>query len=98
MIVKGPGLNPDTIQVTFRVPATIVAETVHVVGDFNDWSRNTHPLTQEQDGTWQISLELERGQVYHFRYLVNDSTWQNDWQADEYASNPFGGENSVLCT
>ncbi|HHX65867.1 MAG TPA: glycoside hydrolase family 13, partial [Chloroflexi bacterium] len=92
MIIKEPGSAPDTTRVTFRVPATVGADTVHIVGDFNDWNRHVHPLKQGQDGSWQIVLELQRNRTYHFRYLINGSTWQNDWQADEYATNPFGGE------
>ena len=71
----------------------------HLVGDFNDWNRRSHPLTRSRDDeTWQITLELEQGKVFQFRYLVNGTDWQNDWKADRYVPNAFGGENSVLDT
>ncbi len=96
MILREP--QADKIRVTFRLPSTIWAESVHLVGDFNDWSRTSHPLQRTRDGEWEISLLLDQGRAYQFRYLVNRSDWQNDWNADRYVSNPFGGENSVIET
>lgn len=96
MILREP--QGDKVRVTFRLPSTIWAESVHLVGDFNDWSRTSHPLQRTHDGDWEITLELDRGKTYQFRYLVNKTDWQNDWNADRYVSNPFGGENSVIET
>ncbi len=96
MILREP--QGDKVRVTFRLPSTIWAESVHLVGDFNDWSRTSHPLQRTRDGEWEISLVLDQGKSYQFRYLVNCSDWQNDWNADRYVSNPFGGENSVIET
>jgi len=31
-----------------------------------------------------------------FRYLVDGERWENDWAADAYVPNPFGGEDSVV--
>jgi 1,4-alpha-glucan branching enzyme len=86
------------VRVTFRLPSTIWADSVHLVGDFNDWSRISHPLRRTRDGEWEISMLLDEGRTYQFRYLVNGSEWQNDWNADRYVSNPFGGENSLIET
>ena len=41
-------------------------------------------------------MTLEAGQRYQFRYLLDGVRWENDWDADGYAPNPFNGENSVL--
>ena len=99
MIVKKAGTKPDTVLVTLQLPTSIWAETVHLVGDFNGWNRASHPLTRSKDDdTWQITLELKKGQTFQFRYLINGTHWQNDWNADRYVPNPFGGDNSVLET
>ena len=99
MIIKSKGSKQGQIAATFQLPEAVSAETVHVVGDFNDWSRHSHALTRCADGRgWRATVELEQGRTYQFRYLINGKTWQNDWQADGYAPNPFGGENSVLET
>ncbi len=97
MIVKRAGSQTELVSVTFQLPASIWAESVNLVGDFNDWNRRSHPMTRSrQDDRWQITLELERGRSYQFRYLVNGTDWQNDWHADRYVPNAYGGENSVL--
>ncbi|MFH1085353.1 MAG: isoamylase early set domain-containing protein [Chloroflexota bacterium] len=96
MITKRPSPKADHVLVTFQLPATIWAETVHLVGDFNDWSRHAHPLKRTESGNWEIVIELPAHRAYHFRYLVDGTSWQNDWNADRYVPNPFGGDNSVI--
>jgi len=97
MITKKEGTTPDKELVTFHLHRSLLAESVHVVGDFNDWDRHSHPLTREhENGTWKLTIELEKGQEYQFRYLIDGKNWQNEWHADRYVPNPFGGENSVI--
>jgi 1,4-alpha-glucan branching enzyme len=68
----------------------------HVVGDFNDWSTTATPLNLSEEG-WCVSLELDAGRSYQYRYLV-DGKWFNDWKADGYEPNEHGGDNSVVVT
>jgi len=99
VIEKRKGSSSDRVRVTFLFPANVLARQVHVVGDFNDWNRSSHPMTRNGNPDyWQLELELARGRAYQFRYLLDGKVWQNDWQADRYAPNPFGGENSVVQT
>lgn len=99
MIVRRDGERPGCVAVTFVWPAIVAARTVHLVGDFNAWNRQSLAMTSfPERNSWEITLELAQGSVYRFRYLVDGSTWHNDWQADRYETNPFGGENSVLET
>jgi hypothetical protein len=44
------------------------------------------------------TLELEAGREYQYRYLLNGNEWHNDWHADRYVSNAYGGDNSVVIT
>ncbi|MFO7916810.1 MAG: isoamylase early set domain-containing protein [Anaerolineae bacterium] len=74
----------------------MLADSIQVVGDFNDWNRRSHPLTCEhENGAWQPNIEHEKVQEYHFRYLIDGKNWQNEWHADRSIPNPFGGENSI---
>lgn len=99
MIVKRPGKTEDTLAVTFRLPAIVWADRVTLVGDFNEWSLTATPLTRSNETEpWEVTLELPRHRSFQFRYLVNGYHWENDWQADRYVPNPFGGENSVVET
>jgi len=99
MITKEPSEKKDFVRLTFILPPAIWAETVHLVGEFNNWNKTSHPLTWDrQEEVWKITLDLPKGREYQFRYLVNGAEWHNDWHADKYASNLFGGDNSVVTT
>ncbi|MBN1562906.1 MAG: isoamylase early set domain-containing protein [Anaerolineae bacterium] len=93
-------LKNGQVKVTFELPDAIAAEaeTVFLVGDFNDWSETATPMTKFKNGKFKIDLKLEPNQQYEFRYLVNGDQWHNDWDADRYTANPFSGDNSVLST
>ena len=87
-------LDGDDIVVTFTHP-TDGETTVAVVGDFNDWSHDRHPMTTDgAQGT--VSIPLAPGRAYRFRYLVGGTRWENDWGADRYEPNDFGGDDSVV--
>jgi 1,4-alpha-glucan branching enzyme len=92
---KRPGREENTVEVTFRVPHQAGGSDVHVVGDFNDWSTDATPMEPAEEG-FVTCVELRMGRSYRFRYLVDGSRWENDWQADRYEPNEFGGEDSVV--
>ena len=85
-------------KVTFRVSKEMAAgaDAVTVVGDFNNWDPIETPLNKLKSGEFTAVVELESGKSYEFRYLVGGASWYNDPEADGYAANSFGGENSVL--
>ena len=86
-----------TCQVTFHLPEGIEATKASVAGDFNDWDESANPLKKAK-GVWKTTLELEQGQQYQFRYLVNGREWHNDEAADKYVPNDVGSDNSVVVT
>ncbi|ABY34264.1 MAG TPA: glycoside hydrolase family 13 [Chloroflexus aurantiacus] len=96
MIAKQPG-PAGKVRVTFSLPASLWADTIYLVGDFNGWNPHATPLRATEHG-WMITLDLEAGRTYQYRYLVNGNEWHNDWNADGYAPNPYGGNNSVVET
>ena len=81
--------------VTFRLPTEVRAECVHVVGEFNAWSSLAHPMIRDAEGL-VAEVELEGGRRYRFRYLLDGERWANDWAADDYVTNDFGGDDSVI--
>lgn len=92
-------VNDKTVaRVTFSLPASTWADSVHLVGDFNQWDRNAHPFAQQLDGAWSITVELELGHAYQFRYLINQRDWSNDQQADAHVYNIYGSDNFVIVT
>lgn len=84
------------VRVTFWMPKEIRATTFYVVGEFNNWDKTATPMQQTQKG-WVASVELEPNRAYQYRFLV-DGRWVNDWSADQYVPNEFGGDNSVVVT
>ncbi len=72
------------------------AKNVFLVGEFNDWDPQATPLKKSKTGEFKVTIELESGKEYQFRYLVDGSVWQNDWNADKYIAGPFGDDNSVV--
>ncbi len=95
MLDRRPTSDPEVVEVTFRLPVEVGAQVVHVVGDFNEWSRDATPLERDGD-RFSVTLELRAGSTYQFRYLLDGHVWENDWAADDYVGNEFGGENSLL--
>ena len=85
-------------QVTFMLPNTPRAEKIHLVGDFNDWDYSSHPFHRDHKGARTLTLDLELGRVYQFRYLRNGEEWMNDSQADAYVYNPNGTYNFIVVT
>jgi 1,4-alpha-glucan branching enzyme len=85
-------------RVTFTLPkeAASEAEMVCVMGEFNNWSRDAAPMKRRTNGDFSITLDLEKGRSYRFRYLIDGCKFENDWRADRYESNPYGGEDSVV--
>ncbi len=94
MPLRKPGAK-GTTKITFSLPSEIQAEEVAVCGDWNEWSPTAHPLKKYKDGHFAVSINLPSGE-YRYRFLVDGEKWENDWAADEYVANPFGGEDSLL--
>jgi 1,4-alpha-glucan branching enzyme len=85
-------------KVTFVLPkdAAPEAESVHILGEFNNWMPDAHPLKKTKTGDFAVTVELETGRSYRFRYLIDGWKYENDWLADRYEPNPYGGEDSVV--
>lgn len=94
MPLRKPGAK-GTTKITFSLPKEVEAEEVALCGDFNDWSPTAHPLKKFKDGHFAVSVNLSSGS-YHYRFLLDGERWENDWEAEEYAPNPYGGEDSVI--
>ncbi|MDD3721042.1 MAG: isoamylase early set domain-containing protein [Lutibacter sp.] len=87
--------NKSNCKVTFSIDAKD-ANKVSVIGDFNDWNEKVDPLKKLKNGTFKGTVNLQKGQSYEFRYVV-DGDYVNDGEADDYLWNDFAaGENGVL--
>ena len=84
-------------RVTFRLPHGTWANTIHLVGDFNDWNSSSHPFQHGREEGWTLTVDLEVGRCYQFRYR-RDGEWINDGQADGYVHNRYGSDNFLVVT
>ncbi|MGD8623220.1 MAG: isoamylase early set domain-containing protein [Anaerolineae bacterium] len=97
MIQKAPSAKKDVVDVTFVLPSNIWAERVNLVGEFNEWDTTATPMSRNRsDANWKVTIELEAGQRYKFRYLIDGKEWLNDWHADDHVENPYGSYDSVV--
>ncbi|MDC8831214.1 isoamylase early set domain-containing protein [Alteromonas gilva] len=86
-------------KVTFKLTATEAgsASSAKLIGDFNAWDVAAQPMKKLKNGDFTQTLNLPADAEYQFRYLLDDATWENDWDADAYAPSPVSFEdNSVV--
>ena len=100
MTVKKQYLKSKPIcKVTFKIPPEVgnKAKTAKIVGEFNDWSLMANPMKRLKSGAFTATLDLEKGKVYQFRYVLGKNQWENETEADMFVPSPYGdSENSVI--
>ncbi len=85
--------------VTLTLPKRLAlnVEKVYVAGEFNQWNTQATPMRKLKNGDFKVTLDLESGLEYQFRYILDDHQWQNDDQPDKWTPNHYSGdENSVI--
>lgn len=69
-----------------------------VLGDFNDWTPSEEfELKKQKDGSFRTVVSLEEGKTFQYRFLLDNGTWENDYNAQNYV--PASGlyvDNSVI--
>ena len=82
-------------QVTQFVLVAPDADSVTLVGDFNDWSfSKTHLARQAGNGVWWVTVALPPGR-YRYAFVVDGTRWRSDPNAPA-AEDEFGRPNSVV--
>lgn len=85
-------------KVTFKLEKNMAssAHKVYLTGDFNNWDVESTPMKRLKGGDFTVTLDLEKGREYQFKYLTDNDKWLNETHADKYVINEFQGENSVI--
>lgn len=85
-------------KVTFKITkeANITANQANLAGDFNNWDIENTPMKKLKSGEFTVSLDLEKGKEYQFKYLIDGKEWLNDSEADKQVPNEFQTNNSVI--
>ncbi|HUZ43689.1 MAG TPA: isoamylase early set domain-containing protein [Acidimicrobiales bacterium] len=77
------------------MPPEVGGSQAAVAGEFNNWSRLEHPMIRGSRG-FTVTISLPAGATYRFRYLIDATRWENDWDADAYLPNAHGQDDSVV--
>ncbi|HYO09616.1 MAG TPA: alpha-amylase family glycosyl hydrolase [Tepidisphaeraceae bacterium] len=69
--------------------------TVHVAGDFNNWSKDATPMKKGGDNVWSATVKLAEG-VHLYKFVVNGDQWRPDPSAEKSleVDDGHGGKNS----
>ena len=71
-VYTGMGSTPHEAGVAFRVWAPH-ADAVYVVGSFNDWATDAHPMEREGEGYWYADISSAAvGDEYRYRIVTGD--------------------------
>ena len=89
------GPDDRIVRMEFRLEAP-GATAVAVVGDWNEWNPQVHPLVDDGDGVWTTTITLRLGEEYQYQFLIDDERWIPDPSSSLAIDDGFGGTNSVL--
>ncbi len=53
-------------------------------------------MSKKKDGSFSADVNLPKDSKHEFKYLINQSEWLNDPEADKHQVNTVGGTNSVI--
>ena len=81
---------------TFTLDPRVGARVAVVCGEWNGWVRDVHVMERDDRGGFSLTIALEPGRRYRFRYLLDGERWENDWEADAYEPNDFGEDDSIV--
>ena len=96
MLKKSYSKTGKVCRVTFKYNNPENAETAALAGQFNNWSLEDNPMKKLKDGSFSVTLSLQAGHSYPFRYVLEGKTWVNDEDANSYVPNEYGEEDSVV--
>jgi len=80
-------------RVTLSLEAPMAKE-VTLLGDFNNWNSETHPMKKGKEGVWKKSLMLLPGR-YEYKFLV-DGQWHHDPENSDFCFTSLGTCNNLL--
>ena len=73
------------------------ASSVHLAGTFNRWNDKDYAMKRiGSTNTWEIKIPLEKGKVYVYNFVIDESIWIADPEIPVKTDDGFGGSGSLL--
>ncbi len=85
--------NKGKRRIKFQLHAK-EAKRVSLLGDFNNWDPDRHPMNKKPDDLWEKTVMLAPGR-YEYKFQV-DGKWRLDPEGKERCRNQFGTENCII--
>ena len=84
------------VSVTFSITKEQAkqASQVAVVGDFNNWNKNSNIMTKTYKG-FETTIKLECSKTYEFKYVLNNDTWITP-PSYKTVYDGYNGKNAVI--
>lgn len=83
------------VWVTFSMPAINGCECLYLVGWFDESDESVYLMERTAEGDWSLTLELEAGCQYQYRFRTLDGMWLKD-PAGLPAPGEFGLNSSFI--
>ncbi|MBF0407901.1 MAG: isoamylase early set domain-containing protein [Candidatus Riflebacteria bacterium] len=90
---ESTGSSDEKKQVTFEHSGENI-QSVSVVGDFNDWNKESNPMAVEGN-IWKAAVSLKPGR-HEYKFVVNNTDWITDPKCSETVADKFGSKSSVI--
>ena len=97
MLKKKYFKTKEECEVTFEFGSN-GAKEVQLMGEFNNWKPIAMKKVKSKNAAFKTKVRLPKDSQFQFRYLIDDTVWENDEAADAYCPNGQGTENSVVYT
>jgi hypothetical protein len=95
LAAAGKSPTSDTVNLIRFVFVDSNAQTVELVGDFNEWTKGATQLKRSgAPGVWAVSVALPAGR-HEYAFIINGTRWIADPLATK-SSDDFGTESSVI--
>lgn len=72
------------------------AETVDLIGEFNNWKAGENEFTKCKDGIWRAKIPCQPIRFCKYKFLINEKQWTEDPSHGFKENDEYGGFNSIL--